>query len=157
MFQCRNSSITENTIASFREAAERGASMVEFDVQLTRDMVPIVYHDFRVCVRSSVSNQLIKVFVKDLTLTDIQDLKLEPVSELRLSHTMLPTINFQEITDHLVRCGPERDELPEEFRAFPTLKKVRHSLCVCLRERERECVYDDSSTLWIISVEFTNF
>ncbi|KAJ5951076.1 uncharacterized protein N7479_009489 [Penicillium vulpinum] len=36
----------ENTIESFLSAAKLGASYVEFDVQLTRDLVPIIYHDF---------------------------------------------------------------------------------------------------------------
>ncbi|KAJ6018483.1 hypothetical protein N7522_001947 [Penicillium canescens] len=36
----------ENTIESFLSAAKQGASCVEFDVQLTRDLVPVVYHDF---------------------------------------------------------------------------------------------------------------
>ncbi|KAJ5577125.1 hypothetical protein N7535_004051 [Penicillium sp. DV-2018c] len=36
----------ENTIESFLSAAKQGASCVEFDVQLTRDLAPVVYHDF---------------------------------------------------------------------------------------------------------------
>eukprot|EP00759_Apiculatamorpha_spiralis_P024994 PhF_6_TR28119/c0_g1_i1/m.41599 len=36
----------ENTIASFLSAAERGFEMVEFDVQLTRNGLPVVFHDF---------------------------------------------------------------------------------------------------------------
>jgi glycerophosphoryl diester phosphodiesterase len=35
----------ENTLASFREAARRGATWVEIDVKLTADGVPIVMHD----------------------------------------------------------------------------------------------------------------
>ncbi|QIW99683.1 hypothetical protein AMS68_005201 [Peltaster fructicola] len=38
----------ENTIQSFITAANLGASYVEFDVQLTKDLVPIIYHDFLV-------------------------------------------------------------------------------------------------------------
>ena len=36
----------ENTIQSFTAAAKLGASHVEFDVQLTKDHVPVIYHDF---------------------------------------------------------------------------------------------------------------
>jgi len=38
----------ENTVESFVAAASLGASYVEFDVQLTKDFVPVVYHDFTV-------------------------------------------------------------------------------------------------------------
>ncbi|KAI0479463.1 glycerophosphodiester phosphodiesterase GDE1 [Xylariaceae sp. FL0804] len=38
----------ENTISSFIAAANLGAHYVEFDVQLTKDHVPVIYHDFLV-------------------------------------------------------------------------------------------------------------
>lgn len=38
----------ENTLQSFIAAANLGASYVEFDVQLTKDYVPVIYHDFLV-------------------------------------------------------------------------------------------------------------
>ncbi|KAF2963924.1 hypothetical protein GQX73_g9645 [Xylaria multiplex] len=38
----------ENTISSFIAAANLGAQYVEFDVQLTKDHVPVIYHDFLV-------------------------------------------------------------------------------------------------------------
>ena len=45
----RNSlQLGENTVQSFVAAANLGASYVEFDVQLTKDHVPVIYHDFLV-------------------------------------------------------------------------------------------------------------
>lgn len=50
----RNSTSTEslqlgeNTLDSFVQAANLGASYVEFDVQLTKDFVPVLYHDYLV-------------------------------------------------------------------------------------------------------------
>jgi glycerophosphodiester phosphodiesterase len=38
----------ENTVPSFIAAANLGAEYVEFDVQLTKDLVPVIYHDFLV-------------------------------------------------------------------------------------------------------------
>ncbi len=35
----------ENTLASFRRAAALGAAMVEFDVRLSADEMPVVFHD----------------------------------------------------------------------------------------------------------------
>ena len=40
--------IGENTYQSFLTAIDRGASCVEFDVQLTKDYRPVIYHDFLV-------------------------------------------------------------------------------------------------------------
>lgn len=37
--------ITENTLDSLKAAKKRGSQMVEFDVRLTRDYVPVLYHD----------------------------------------------------------------------------------------------------------------
>ena len=46
---CSKPTATENTIASLKQAGAHGADYVEFDVQLTKDLVPVVYHDFAVC------------------------------------------------------------------------------------------------------------
>jgi len=35
----------ENTLASFREAAEYGADCIEFDVWFCADGVPVIFHD----------------------------------------------------------------------------------------------------------------
>ncbi|CAG8109281.1 unnamed protein product [Penicillium salamii] len=51
----------ENTIESFLSAARLGASYVEFDAQLTRDLVPIIYHDF------SLSESGTDIPIHDLT------------------------------------------------------------------------------------------
>ncbi|KAL8730165.1 MAG: hypothetical protein Q9166_004248 [cf. Caloplaca sp. 2 TL-2023] len=40
--------IGENTIQSFLSAVASGASCVEFDVQLTKDLAPVIFHDFLV-------------------------------------------------------------------------------------------------------------
>lgn len=44
----RSLQLGENTVESFVAAANLGASYVEFDVQLTKDHVPVIYHDFLV-------------------------------------------------------------------------------------------------------------
>ena len=43
-----NLQIGENTVQSFLTASSLGASFVEFDVQLTKDCFPVVFHDFLV-------------------------------------------------------------------------------------------------------------
>ncbi|TVY64324.1 Glycerophosphodiester phosphodiesterase GDE1 [Lachnellula suecica] len=44
----RSLQLGENTLQSFIAAANLGAEYVEFDVQLTKDLVPVIYHDFLV-------------------------------------------------------------------------------------------------------------
>ncbi|PBP25726.1 glycerophosphoryl diester phosphodiesterase [Diplocarpon rosae] len=44
----RSLQLGENTLQSFIAATNLGASYVEFDVQLTKDHVPVIYHDFLV-------------------------------------------------------------------------------------------------------------
>lgn len=44
----RRTHVTENTLLSFVTAASLGAEYVEFDVQLTKDRVPVVHHNFLV-------------------------------------------------------------------------------------------------------------
>lgn len=44
----RNALFRENSLASFILAGRSGADFVEVDVQLTKDQIPILYHDFTV-------------------------------------------------------------------------------------------------------------
>uniref|UniRef100_A0A3P9PQZ9 Glycerophosphocholine phosphodiesterase 1 n=1 Tax=Poecilia reticulata TaxID=8081 RepID=A0A3P9PQZ9_POERE len=72
--------VRENTIASFKSAANHGAAFVEFDVHLSKDSVPIVYHDLTCCISTKKKNdqtlELIEVPVKDLTFDQLQLLKI---------------------------------------------------------------------------------
>ena len=80
-FSC--ASIRENTIASMRYAATHGADMIEFDVQLTKDLVPVIYHDFYVSLamkkklnKGIDEHDLLQLPVKDLTMAQLQMLKV---------------------------------------------------------------------------------
>lgn len=46
MIEEKKLQIGENTPQSFTTAIAHGASFLEFDVQLTKDLIPVVYHDF---------------------------------------------------------------------------------------------------------------
>ncbi|XP_067127271.1 glycerophosphocholine phosphodiesterase GPCPD1 isoform X1 [Centruroides vittatus] len=78
-------SVLENTVASFNYAAKHGADMVELDVQLTKDKIPIVYHDYYICLspkskKESSTTELLEVAVKDLTEKQLKRLKLNPAT-----------------------------------------------------------------------------
>lgn len=78
---CSCANIRENTIASLKYAAEIGADMVEFDVQLSKDLVPVIYHDFHACIalkrkKEQDKTDLLEIPIKDLTISQLQALKV---------------------------------------------------------------------------------
>lgn len=81
----------ENTIQSFITAANLGASYVEFDVQLTKDLVPIIYHDFLVAETGA------DVPVHTLTLEQFLQLKGES------SRPVTPAQDFDTAADKAKR------------------------------------------------------
>uniref|UniRef100_A0A665V772 Glycerophosphocholine phosphodiesterase 1 n=1 Tax=Echeneis naucrates TaxID=173247 RepID=A0A665V772_ECHNA len=81
--------IRENTVASFKSAAKHGAAYVEFDVHLSKDAVPIVYHDLTCCISTKKKNdktslELIEVPVKDLTFDQLQLLKVKKTKQNKM-------------------------------------------------------------------------
>jgi len=62
----------ENTVASFEEAIRLGAQIVEFDVRLSRDGVPVVMHDAAVDRTTEGSG-----FVHEMTAAEITSLHLD--------------------------------------------------------------------------------
>lgn len=71
----RSLQLGENTIQSFISAANLGANYVEFDVQLTKDHVPVIYHDFL------VGETGIDVPVHTLTLEQFLHVNRQPSSK----------------------------------------------------------------------------
>lgn len=74
------SSVRENTIGSLKNAFAHGADMVEFDIQLSKDKVPVIYHDFELCTTTVTKNEekkeLIPTQLKNLTLAQLRGLKV---------------------------------------------------------------------------------
>ena len=65
--------VHENTLLSFETARRRGVSFIELDVQLTRDNVPIVWHDFCFTLRLGPgSDDAFKIPVADVDLSTLR-------------------------------------------------------------------------------------
>lgn len=62
------SSIRENTITSFNLAARNGAQFVEFDVQVTKDGVPIIFHDDVIITDETLPGR----YIGELTLEEFR-------------------------------------------------------------------------------------
>lgn len=78
--------IRENTILSFATAGSFGAELVELDVMLTADRIPIVFHDFQIGIKgqklSSAGSprESIAIPVSQLTLAQLKSLVTTGVS-----------------------------------------------------------------------------
>lgn len=83
--------IQENTLEAFREAARRGHQMAELDVQLSKDGVPVVFHDDDL-KRLGKRNE----FVRDLTASELKAYALAPTLEEVLSDkSCVPFFNVE--------------------------------------------------------------
>lgn len=104
--------IRENTIASLKKAAANGADMVEFDVQLSKDLVPVIYHDFEVyvCLKKKVEMDC----PVDMLELPMGELTLEQLKNLKVYHT----------EEGKKREARFFDEDLEEHQPFPTLKSA---------------------------------
>ncbi|CAG5135872.1 unnamed protein product, partial [Candidula unifasciata] len=103
--------LKENTVASFLAAGKHGADLVEFDVLLSKEKQPVIYHDFSVKVKYSkkkkhkVHAELFEIPVKSLTLSQLQSMRL-----FSSDH-------------HGVEINNEETE-EESTEPFPTLEQV---------------------------------
>ena len=145
--------VSENTLASFKGAFQLGFDFVEFDVQLSKDKIPVVYHDFQVAItlkRKGQQAELFVVPVKDLTLPQLQSLKIYHASEtdvtkvdeelddddqtnLNSNLSSIPTTSISMNNgEHgqistAIQSGQQQDE--KKFRSlFPTLQELFEKL-----------------------------
>ena len=100
----------ENTLSSFRAACDLAFSHLEFDVQLTKDGVPIVFHDTTVDRMTDGTGK-----VKDLTLKEIKELVVK-------GNERIPTLG--ETLDLLKGKIIADVELKQEGDLYPGIEKV---------------------------------
>jgi glycerophosphoryl diester phosphodiesterase len=77
----------ENTMESFYAAHEAGADGIEFDVQLTKDQIPIVIHDEKV---NRTTNG--RGWVKDFTYEELEKLDAGSWFDKSFSKAKIPTL-----------------------------------------------------------------
>lgn len=77
--------LQENTLAAFREAAKRGYQMVELDVQLSKDGIPVVFHDTNLKRLTTHSGN-----VSDFKASELKVLAHAPTLEEVLSDKEVP-------------------------------------------------------------------
>ena len=68
--------LPENTMESFELAFELGCSAIEFDVVLTKDLVPVIRHDRDFSLTTDISSrQLPSVIIDELNLSDLVEVR----------------------------------------------------------------------------------
>jgi len=88
----------ENTLASFKEAHRLGVQWVELDVQLSRDLVPVIFHDWELGRTSNGEGRLIEHDSSYLRQLDVGSWFAPEFASERLP-------SFESVLDLLVRCG----------------------------------------------------
>uniref|UniRef100_A0A914GPX8 Uncharacterized protein n=1 Tax=Globodera rostochiensis TaxID=31243 RepID=A0A914GPX8_GLORO len=137
----------ENTLHSLNSAIKNGADLVEFDVHLTKDKIPIIFHDFHVMVwvakrlPSAASNAAQTDSesddgkrpkdpkVLDFYQLAVKDLELNKLRLLHLDHVKVNENGMDNGTDSAChrRVTGAHDEA-EEHRPFPALSEAFQSL-----------------------------
>ncbi|KAG1661429.1 Glycerophosphocholine phosphodiesterase GPCPD1 [Nymphon striatum] len=112
--------VEENTIASFQLAHKNGFDFVEFDVQLSKDMVPLIYHDYTIGLGLNEEKETrgtLEVHVMDLKAEQLQSYPLKDLAVLN----DLPTGH------KVLSLNLKGDQSP-----FPTLVSVFNEVDSCL-------------------------
>ena len=88
--------IRENTVLAFNQAARMGANYVELDVQVTKDGVPVVWHDDHIFFKEMDAGDAIKRHtISELTLAEFREL-----SFLATVCSQKPTVLLRSFTRH---------------------------------------------------------
>ena len=116
----------ENTVAAFRAAIEAGADMIETDVRLTRDGVPVLIHD-RTVDRTTDG----KGYVKDMTFAELRALNAGTKDVPQQIPTLEELLELLAATD--VTLNLEVKEYHEEGNEARSRECV--DKCVALIER----------------------
>lgn len=76
--------LPENTMESFELAFELGCSAIEFDVVLTKDLVPVIRHDRDFSLTTDIAtHQLTSVIVDELNLAELEGVRANERYESR--------------------------------------------------------------------------
>jgi len=106
----------ENTMAAFSEAQRMGARMIELDVRLSKDLIPVVYHDEDLGRFSSPSGG--RTLLSNLTAKEIsQSVGAPTLAEVLNSTQITAKINIELKTTRILNESLERRVLREIDRS----------------------------------------
>ncbi|KMQ47733.1 PLC-like phosphodiesterase, TIM beta/alpha-barrel domain [Trichophyton rubrum] len=111
----------ENTVQSFIAAANLGASYVEVNVQLTKDHVPVIYHDFL------VSETGIDAPVHTLTLEQFLHISDGRKPAVKQSSNHSGTPNSEDGFPRLLQTRPRSMSVGEELDVPNLSERMKHT------------------------------
>ncbi len=109
-----NDGAQENTLMSFRAAKKKGALMVECDVQLSKDRIPILFHDYDLQRLAGISKK-----VSQCTRDELRDLVKAPSLKELLTDSESPRFVNIELKSRA------RFDDPLERKVAEVVKEVR--------------------------------
>jgi len=111
------STISENTILSFLTAAQYGADYVEFDVQVTSDNIPVIFHDYEISI-----NDGFKIPICQMSLNQFASLHPDESSrERKKVNKLCRSQSLQELSGHIIEKDALRSTLSD---GLPTLEET---------------------------------
>ncbi|KAJ1720491.1 Glycerophosphocholine phosphodiesterase [Coemansia erecta] len=120
----RRLQLGENTVLSMEKAIRDGVAAVEFDVQLTRDMVPVIYHDW------IVAETNLDIPVSTLTLNQFLALnpKNHPITESRTCESLSTRQHDAVVAGHALKPMYVANSENTVQAPFATLKELFETL-----------------------------
>ncbi|KAL8673148.1 MAG: hypothetical protein Q9168_002412 [Polycauliona sp. 1 TL-2023] len=109
----------ENTLQSYQSAVKLGASGVEFDVQLTKDLIPVIFHDFLVMEAGG-----------DTPLYTLRLNQFQHLSEAQVPKSDLTTtaeIRYAERNNLRLKMRSRSVGLYEESRRLDLADRMKHT------------------------------
>ncbi len=115
----RRLGVAENTLCAFEAGFAQGLRWAEFDVQLTRDLVPMLFHDVTMTVALAEEEKPLKIATKEIEAQQLPRLAFRPPAlplarRRSASQVLLPT--------HRARLGTAARYAVHDD--FPTLERV---------------------------------
>lgn len=129
----------ENTIESIRTAAELGVKWVELDVKLTRDSVPIIFHDETLERTTNGSGAVAHTLYEDIR-------QMEAGSWFADSFAGIKVPTLEEAVEALINCGLG---LNLEIKPCPGREKETAEAALDILSR----IWDDHDSLLISSFQ----